>query len=52
MPNSHTCKVIKDWAYHLQEPTGHVWCTTKADIQLLMHAEYIVSMLSDIKAFV
>ena len=51
VPNFPFCKVINDRAYDLQDPTGHVRCTTVAEIQLLMPAKYIVSMLPDIKAF-
>ena len=51
MPDFHICQVINDRAYDLQDPTGHVRCTSVTDIKLLMPAEYIVSMLLDIKAF-
>ena len=44
MPNFHICKVIND-------PIGCVRCAFVADIQLLIPAEYIVSMLPDIKTF-
>ena len=45
------CKIINDRAYDLQDPAAHVRHATVADIQLLMPAEYVVSMLPDIKAF-
>ena len=48
MPNFHICKVINDRAYDLQDPAGHVTCVSVADVQLLMPAEYIVSMLPNI----
>ena len=51
MPNFCICKAIKNRAYELQGPCGHVRCSTVADIQLLMPTECIVSMLLDIKAF-
>ena len=51
MLNSHICKVIHDRAYDLQDPTDYVRCATLAKIQLFMPAEYIVSMLPDIRAF-
>ena len=51
MPNFHICKVANERVYDLQDSTGHIRCTSVADIQLLMTAEYIVSMLPDIKAF-
>ena len=51
MPNFHIFTVIDDRTYHLQDPTGHVRHASVADIQLLMPAKYIVSMLPDIKAF-
>ena len=51
MPDFHTCKVINDMAYNLQDTTGHVRCTYVADIKLFMPAEYILSTLLDTKAF-
>ena len=51
MLHFHICKVNNDRAYDLQDPTGHARCTTLADIQLLMPAEYIVSLSPGIKAF-
>ena len=37
--------------YDLQDPAGHVQCATVADVQLLMPAEYIVYILTHVKAF-
>ena len=51
MPNFHLCQVITDRVYDLQDLTTHVGCVTIADNQLLIPAEYIVGMLTDIKAF-
>ena len=51
MPNIRICKVANDRAYDLQDQTGHVQHAIVAKIQLLMPAEYIVSMLPDVKAF-
>ena len=51
MPNFCICKVIYDRPYDLQNPTGNVRHDAVADIQLLMPAEYIVSMLPDTKVF-
>ena len=51
MPNFHICKVINYRAHDLQCPTGHVQHASVADIQLLMPAEYLVSMVPDINVF-
>ena len=51
MPDFHICKVINNRPYDFEDPTGHVQHASVADIQLLMPAEYIVSMLPNIKAF-
>ena len=51
MVNFHICKIINDRVSDLQDLTGHDRCATIEDIQLLMFAEYIISMLPDIKAF-
>ena len=51
MPNCHICKVLYDRKYDLQYPNGQVRCAAVADSQLAMPAEYIVSMLTNIKAF-
>ena len=51
MSNIRICKVINPRAYDLQDPSSHICCTTVADIQLLMSAEYIVSLLPDTIAF-
>ena len=51
MPNFYVCKMINDKAYDLQDKTCHVRLASVADIHLLMPAEYIISMLPDIKAF-
>ena len=52
MPNFHICKVINDGIYDIQDLTGHVRNASVADIQFLMPAENIVSMLlPDIKVF-
>ena len=47
MTNFRMCKIIHDRIYDLQNPSGHVWCLALAGIQLLMPAEYIVSLLPD-----
>ena len=44
-------KVINEIAYDLQYLTGHVRHAILADSQLLMHAEYIVNILPNIRAF-
>ena len=36
-------------AYDLQDPTDHVRHAVVADMQLLMPAEYIVNMLTNVK---
>ena len=51
MPNFHICKAINDRIYSLQDTTGHVRCTSVANIQLLRPAEYIASMLPGTKTF-
>ena len=51
MPKFCICKVINDRAYDLKDLTGHVRCAAVTDVQLLMPAEYIVSMLPEIKVF-
>ena len=49
MPNVYICKTINDNVYGLQDPTGHVRHGTVADTQLIMPAEYIISILPDNK---
>ena len=51
MSSFYIWKIINEKAYNLQDLTDHVRCAAVADIQLLISAEYIVSMLPDIKAF-
>ena len=51
MPIFCICKVIYGRAYDLQDPAGHIRHAMVADIQLLMYAEYIVSMVLNVKAF-
>ena len=51
MSDFHSCEVINNRAYDLQEPSCHIHHASVADIQLLMPPEYIVSMLPDVKAF-
>ena len=51
MSNFHICKVINDRPYDLQNPSGHVCHNFVEDIQLLIPAEYIVTLLPDAKVF-
>ena len=51
MSNFHICKAINDRAYDLQDCSGHVGHVSVANTQLLLPAEYIVSLLLDAKAF-
>ena len=51
MPNLHICKVKNEKGYDLQDPAGHIQHATVPDIQLLMPAECIVSMLLNVRAF-
>ena len=48
---SSKCKFshLNDRANDLQDPSGHIHCTSVADIQLFLPAEYIVSLLLDEK---
>ena len=32
----HICRIINDWTYDLQDPSGHIHCASVADIQLLL----------------
>ena len=51
MPNFHICEVLNDRTYDLQDITSHGRHVSVADNQLLMPAEYIVSILPDTKSF-
>ena len=51
MCNSPICKVINDMMHDLQEPYGNIYCLSVAEIQVLMPAEYIVTLLPDAKTF-
>ena len=49
--NFQICKIINDWAYYLQDPSGHICCALVLGIQLYLPAEFIASLLPDEKAF-